>query len=97
MYVIVVVCNILKPRTSNTVYKFEVENYMLKSATTENMFNIWEEKLLKIYEPITEQGVSRVRTNHKLKKLHKAGDVVSVIKLKSLKQLVHVFESNRHG
>jgi hypothetical protein len=44
-----------------------------------------DRKILKINEPITDQGVLRVWTNYKRRELHKNGCLVAVIKRKSLK------------
>jgi hypothetical protein len=47
--------------------------------------NMWERKTLrKVYGPVTEQGVWRIRRNEELRKLYKAPDLVVDIKMKRL-------------
>jgi hypothetical protein len=42
----------------------------------------WERKILRIYGPVKEQGIWRIRTNQELRELHKALDTAAVINKK---------------
>jgi hypothetical protein len=43
--------------------------------------SMWERKILrKVYGPVTEQGVWRIRRNEELRELYKAPDLVADIK-----------------
>jgi hypothetical protein len=47
--------------------------------------NMWERKILrKVYGPVTEQGVWKIRRNEELRDLYKAPDLVVDIKMKRL-------------
>jgi hypothetical protein len=53
--------------------------------------NMWERKILrKVYGPVTEQGIWRIRRNEELRELYKAPDLVVDIKRKRLEWLGHV-------
>jgi hypothetical protein len=47
--------------------------------------NMWERKILrKVYGPVTEQGVWRIRRNEELRELYKVPDLVADINSKRL-------------
>jgi hypothetical protein len=58
--------------------------------------NMCERKILrKVYGPVTEQWVSRIRRNEELRELDKAPDLVADIKSKQLEWLGHVIRMNQ--
>jgi hypothetical protein len=57
---------------------------------------MWERKILrKVYGPVTEQGVWRIRRNEELRELYKAPDLVADIKSKQLEWLGHVIRMDQ--
>jgi hypothetical protein len=51
----------------------------------------WERKILKkIYEPKSEQGVWRIRSNLEIQNMYKSPDIVTEIKVRRLEWLGHV-------
>jgi hypothetical protein len=50
------------------MYRCEIWSITEKNDT---MLNMWEMKILmKIYGPVTEQGVQKIVTNHKMRKFY---------------------------
>jgi hypothetical protein len=61
------------------------------SKSDENTLEIWEMKILrKIYGPVTESGVWRIRTNQELMDLCTEPEVISEIRKGRLRWLGHV-------
>jgi hypothetical protein len=57
---------------------------------------MWERKILrKVYGPVTEQGVWRIRRNEELRELYKAPNLLVDIKIKWLEWLGHVIRMDK--
>jgi hypothetical protein len=98
--------HLFRPRTVSRIVKIKIYKTILKqivmsgceawSMTEEDKtrLNMWERKLLrKVYGPVTEQGVWRIRRNEELRELYKAPVLVADIKRKRLEWLRHELES----
>jgi hypothetical protein len=85
---------IVKSKLHQTVLKptvmFGCEAWSM-TEKDKTRLNIWERKILrKVYGPVTEQGVWRIRRNEELRELIKAPELVADINRKQLKWLGHV-------
>jgi hypothetical protein len=68
---------------------YGAEIWVLTNAD-ENALNIWERKILrKIYEPVQDAGIWRIRTNKELY-MYKLPNLVTEIKRAQLRWLGHV-------
>jgi hypothetical protein len=62
------------------------------SKKDENLLQISERRILRrIYGPINEGGICRIRYNNELYKLYSEPDTVTVIKIGRLRWLGHLF------
>jgi hypothetical protein len=58
--------------------------------------NMWERKILrKVYGPVTEQGMWRIRRNEELRELCKTPDLVVDINMKRMEWLGHVIRMDQ--
>jgi hypothetical protein len=63
-----------------------------------NRVSTWERKILsRTGGPVAEQGIWRIRTNQKLRELHKDLDIVAGIKKKKLEWIEHAVRRIREG
>jgi hypothetical protein len=49
----------------------------------------WERKVLRIYRPVVEQGMWRIRTNQELRDLYKNLDIIADIKKERLEWIAY--------
>jgi len=61
------------------------------------IMSTWQRKILRIYGPVVQHGLWRIRTNQQLRKLHKYLDIGAYIKKKRLEWIGHVVKWIREG
>jgi hypothetical protein len=95
--------HLFRSRTVGRIVKIKINKTILKpivmlgceawSMTEQDKtrLNMWERNILrKVYGPVTEQGVWRIRRNEELRELYKALDFVVDMNRKRLEWLGHV-------
>jgi hypothetical protein len=89
--------HLFRSRTVSRIVKIKIYKTVLKpivmfgceawpiTEKDKTRLNMWERKILrKVYGPVTEKGVWRIRRNEELRELYKAPDLVVDIKMKRL-------------
>jgi len=66
-----------------------IATWPMREADNERL-NTRERKILRIYRPVAEQAICRIRTNQGLQVLYKDLDIVADIKKESLKWTGHL-------